>query len=54
MDQPALDYCVGMTDTNHWRLVGPAHKQRFLEYDKFDTDNDGDGVTASVMLTHKQ
>jgi hypothetical protein len=40
-----------MTDANHWRLVGPAHKQRFLEYDGPDTDNCGDGVVASAMST---
>lgn len=55
MDRPALDYHVGMTDTNHWRLVGPAHKQRFLEYN--DTDavdyNDGDyNVTTGSSLGH--
>jgi len=30
-DRPALDYQVGIT--NKWRAVGPAHKQRFLQYD---------------------
>jgi hypothetical protein len=57
MDRPALDYHVGMTDTNHWRLVGPAHKQRFLEYndnsngdDDYDIDNCN--VTTGNSLQH--
>jgi len=30
-DRPSLDYQVGIT--NKWKAVGPAHKQRFLQYD---------------------
>ncbi|KAL3816132.1 hypothetical protein ACHAXA_011629 [Cyclostephanos tholiformis] len=42
-DRPALDYRVGtMNDGNRWRVVGPAHKQRFLEYDDgYDDGYDG-------------
>ncbi|KAL7481521.1 hypothetical protein ACHAW6_007212 [Cyclotella cf. meneghiniana] len=31
-DRPALDYDVGSNDD--WKVIGPAHKQRFLEYTK--------------------
>ena len=40
-DQPALDYHVGTTakDDCKWKVVGPAHKQRFLQYDEESTDD---------------
>ena len=49
MDRPALDYRVGVTDTNHWRLVGPAHKQRFLEYN--DNSNGDDNIDDNNVTT---
>jgi hypothetical protein len=39
-DRPALDYTVGTTSDANWRVVGPAHKQRFLEYDSVVPDDD--------------
>ena len=42
-DRPALDYQVGITDK--WKAVGPAHKQRFLQYD--DESKDATATTAA-------
>jgi len=36
-DRPALDYQVGIIDK--WKAVGPAHKQRFLQYDELTKDD---------------
>ena len=45
-DRPSLDYKVG-TDEN-WKAVGPAHKQRFLEYEATAVGKDQpDGGKAS-------
>lgn len=43
-DRPALDYRVGANDD--WRVVGPAHKQRFLEYNGSDDGSDDDDTAA--------
>jgi len=40
-DRPSLDYQVGIADK--WKAVGPAHKQRFLQYD----DESKDDTTAT-------
>eukprot|EP00588_Corethron_pennatum_P009000 CAMPEP_0194266094 /NCGR_PEP_ID=MMETSP0169-20130528/1119_1 /TAXON_ID=218684 /ORGANISM="Corethron pennatum, Strain L29A3" /LENGTH=621 /DNA_ID=CAMNT_0039006703 /DNA_START=28 /DNA_END=1893 /DNA_ORIENTATION=+ len=40
--KPSLDYNVGVDD--HWSIVGPAHKQRFLEYVDNDVSSDSCGA----------
>jgi len=34
-DMPTLDYHIGIND--RWKVVGPAHKQRFLQYELKDS-----------------
>lgn len=43
--KPATDYKQAVTDS--WKLVGPAHKQRFLEY-----TGDSKGDQAGSILMH--
>lgn len=43
---PSLDYSVGMN--NSWDIVGPAHKQRFLEF-KGITNNDDTSAGSSLL-----
>lgn len=48
---PALDYCIGCS--KEWKLVGPAHKQRFLEYDcDSNENNDSCGAKLSFLKEH--
>jgi len=47
-DRPALDYQVGMTDK--WKAVGPAHKQRFLQYND-ESKDDTATTTANCSNT---
>ena len=54
-DGPALDYHVGTND--RWRAVGPAHKQRFLQYappedEAVDAPTHGAAVGAGEHLHH--
>jgi len=44
-DRPSLDYQVGIN--NKWKAVGPAHKQRFLQYD----DKSKDTATITTANT---
>jgi hypothetical protein len=46
-DGPVLDYRVGAKD-GEWRVVGPAHKQRFLEYDGSEGDGKVDDPAAAA------
>ena len=46
-DQPSLDYAIGVT--KEWVPVGPAHKQRFLEYVGGATE---DGETCGSVLKY--
>ena len=51
--KPALNYSVGVNDK--WKAVGPAHKQRFLQYDELADDDpvstklDGDNDDANAL-----
>jgi len=45
-DRPALDYQVGIT--NKWKAVGPAHKQRFLQYDDGKNDDTTTNTAAAA------
>lgn len=53
-DRPALDYHIGTSDK--WKAVGPAHKQRFLEYDSKDdgaiVDSNTTSLSAGEYLHH--
>lgn len=53
-DQPALDYSKGVNE--HWKLLGPAHKQRFLEYvgDSNSTSKGGTNCCGSLLAHLKQ
>jgi Rps23 Pro-64 3,4-dihydroxylase Tpa1-like proline 4-hydroxylase len=46
-DRPVLDYTVGVSED--WILVGPAHKQRFLEY---IGEGRRDGNTSGSLLKY--
>jgi len=48
--QGVIDYSVGMN--SHWEAVGPAHKQRFLEY--VGTPNQKSEDPGSLLLYLKQ
>ena len=45
-DRPSLDYKVGTG--GNWKAVGPAHKQRFLEYEPATGGDEPDGDKASA------
>eukprot|EP00560_Eucampia_antarctica_P009261 CAMPEP_0197827362 /NCGR_PEP_ID=MMETSP1437-20131217/4155_1 /TAXON_ID=49252 ORGANISM="Eucampia antarctica, Strain CCMP1452" /NCGR_SAMPLE_ID=MMETSP1437 /ASSEMBLY_ACC=CAM_ASM_001096 /LENGTH=634 /DNA_ID=CAMNT_0043428173 /DNA_START=68 /DNA_END=1969 /DNA_ORIENTATION=- len=47
MGLPSLDYSAGIN--NSWKIVGPAHKQRFLEF-KGEASNDD--KSAGSLLSH--
>ncbi|KAL7542464.1 hypothetical protein ACHAXR_011802 [Thalassiosira sp. AJA248-18] len=52
-DRPSLDYHIGTND--RWKAVGPAHKQRFLQYEskELSVDNATDSnVGAGEHLQH--
>lgn len=50
--KPALKYSVGSNDD--WTVVGPAHKQRFLEYDeKKDPVSNSEECAGSVLSNVK-
>ena len=53
-DRPALDYSVGTTSDANWHVVGPAHKQRFLEYDSAVPDDDARDGNESVDTSPKK
>lgn len=47
--QPSLDYSIGVN--NDWKIVGPAHKQRYLQY-VGDTKAEGDSCTCGSILSY--
>lgn len=52
-DRPALDYDIGTDD--RWKAVGPAHKQRFLQYEPprdASGTTDGDDPGTGGHLQH--
>ena len=54
-DRPSLDYQVGVNDK--WEAVGPAHKQRFLQYESksvvaVDCNSDADNLGTGEYLQH--
>jgi len=48
-DRPSLDYQVGIN--NKWKAVGPAHKQRFLQYDDDESKDTATITTANTSDT---
>mmetsp|Transcript_22034 Transcript_22034/g.47916 ORF Transcript_22034/g.47916 Transcript_22034/m.47916 type:complete len:600 (+) Transcript_22034:224-2023(+) len=51
-NEPALDYHIGTNDK--WKAVGPAHKQRFLQYESKDelVDSNAPNLNAGEYLHH--
>ena len=52
-DRPVLDYHIGIND--RWKAVGPAHKQRFLQYepkDELPVDDNDSNLGAGEYLHH--
>lgn len=48
--EPTKDYSFGVDDC--WKAVGPAHKQRFLEYSGDKEDNDSVGAILQHLRTN--
>ena len=46
--KPSLTYDAGVSA--HWKAVGPAHKQRFLEYG--GQESSGEGTSAGSLMLH--
>jgi hypothetical protein len=51
-DSPPKDYASGVNET--WKAVGPAHKQRFLEFTDLQKEEDGGSRSPSLgaILQH--
>lgn len=48
--KPALNYIIGVD--NDWRVVGPSHKQRFLEYIGGSSDSASPPLSVGHLMAH--